>query len=157
MMKLWRKLGVDVLLRRAAERGTVMAGSSAGGICWFDAGHSDSRAYAGTEHWSYIRVRGLGLVPATFCPHYHAEGREDDVARMVAHRGDTVVACDNNTAIEIHGSRWRVFRSRRSGKAYRVLRVRGRVVTERLPADHEWRAMARLVARHPVFSTANGL
>lgn len=38
----WRYLGLDELLRTAAERGTVMAGGSAGAICWFDSGHSDS-------------------------------------------------------------------------------------------------------------------
>ena len=38
----WRYLGLDGLLRTAAERGTVMAGGSAGAICWFDSGHSDS-------------------------------------------------------------------------------------------------------------------
>ncbi len=38
----WRYLGLDEMLRTAAERGTVMAGGSAGAICWFDSGHSDS-------------------------------------------------------------------------------------------------------------------
>ena len=38
----WEYLGLDELLRGAAHRGTVMAGGSAGAICWFDGGHSDS-------------------------------------------------------------------------------------------------------------------
>ena len=38
----WRALGLDGLLKDAAERGTVMTGGSAGCICWFDGGHSDS-------------------------------------------------------------------------------------------------------------------
>jgi dipeptidase E len=42
-MKQWRKLGVDTLLKKASESGTVMCGGSAGAICWFDGGHSDSR------------------------------------------------------------------------------------------------------------------
>jgi dipeptidase E len=42
-MKQWRKLGVDALLKQASESGTVMCGGSAGAICWFDGGHSDSR------------------------------------------------------------------------------------------------------------------
>jgi dipeptidase E len=151
MMNLWRRQGVDRLIRAAGRRGAVLAGSSAGGICWFDAGHSDSRAYAGTHNWSYIRVSGLGLVGATFCPHYHAESREEDVARMVAHRGDTVVACDNHTAIELVGGRWRVFRSRRTGRAYHIVRQRGEAVVERLPADHEYRPLSQLLSREPSF------
>ena len=38
----WRSLGLDELLKDAANRGVVMAGGSAGCICWFDGGHSDS-------------------------------------------------------------------------------------------------------------------
>ena len=43
MMRIWRRLGVDRLLREAAGRGTVLSGLSAGAICWFRIGHSDSR------------------------------------------------------------------------------------------------------------------
>src|SRR5580692_2484004 len=42
MMRLWRRLGIDKLLKSAYERGTVLSGISAGSICWFDSGHSDS-------------------------------------------------------------------------------------------------------------------
>ena len=39
----WHNLGMDDMLRRAAlERGVVICGGSAGAICWFDGGHSDS-------------------------------------------------------------------------------------------------------------------
>jgi len=38
----WNKIGAAPLLKAAMERGTVMTGGSAGAICWFDAGHSDS-------------------------------------------------------------------------------------------------------------------
>ena len=53
MMKLWRRLGIDKLLINAWQQGTVLAGLSAGAICWHEWGHSDSRAYSGQE--------GLGL------------------------------------------------------------------------------------------------
>ena len=38
----WVKLGVNNMARAAMERGAVLTGGSAGAICWFDAGHSDS-------------------------------------------------------------------------------------------------------------------
>jgi len=38
----WEYLGLGDLLRDAALSGKVMAGGSAGAICWFDGGHSDS-------------------------------------------------------------------------------------------------------------------
>lgn len=42
-VKLWRRFGIDKMLMDASENGTVMCGGSAGAICWFDGGHSDSR------------------------------------------------------------------------------------------------------------------
>mmetsp|Transcript_24896 Transcript_24896/g.41492 ORF Transcript_24896/g.41492 Transcript_24896/m.41492 type:complete len:381 (+) Transcript_24896:173-1315(+) len=38
----WNKIGLTSLLHTAAQRGAVLTGGSAGAICWFDAGHSDS-------------------------------------------------------------------------------------------------------------------
>ena len=79
MMKLWRRLGVDRMLESAGNRGTVLAGLSAGAICWHDYGHSDSRSFSGKSSWSYIRVRGLGFRPVIFCPHLDAEKPEEAV------------------------------------------------------------------------------
>ncbi|MCA9460353.1 MAG: Type 1 glutamine amidotransferase-like domain-containing protein, partial [Nanoarchaeota archaeon] len=42
MMKLWRKLGIDKLLLKAYKKGIVLSGLSAGSICWFKYGTSDS-------------------------------------------------------------------------------------------------------------------
>ena len=38
----WNKIGLAPMLRTAMERGAVLTGGSAGAICWFDGGHSDS-------------------------------------------------------------------------------------------------------------------
>jgi len=70
MMRLWRHLGVDRLLKTAHENGTVLAGISAGSICWFDSGHSDSMSFYNPRKWKYINVRGLGLIKGAHCPHY---------------------------------------------------------------------------------------
>ena len=72
MMRRWRRLGVDALLREAYERGAVLCGVSAGAICWFDSGHSDSRSFY-SEDWNYIAVTGMGLVEGLACPHYNGE------------------------------------------------------------------------------------
>jgi dipeptidase E len=41
-VRRWKEIGVDLLIKNAASRGAVMTGGSAGAICWFDGGHSDS-------------------------------------------------------------------------------------------------------------------
>ena len=59
MMKRWRFLGVDKILKEAHKRGIVLSGISAGGISWFEAGHSDSMSSYNPDNWDYIKVRGV--------------------------------------------------------------------------------------------------
>ena len=90
----WNKIGLTPLLRNAMNRGAVLSGGSAGCICWFDAGHSDSAdpdsykaamlaAASGlnkdesseapegeAKPWSYIRIPCLGFLPGLICVHH---------------------------------------------------------------------------------------
>ncbi len=99
MMRMWRRFGIDRMLIRAAKRGTVLAGLSAGAICWHEWGHSDSRAYAGKKDWDYIKVRSLGLRPGLYCPHLDSEKRHKSFLKMVIRERMTGIACDNFSAI----------------------------------------------------------
>jgi dipeptidase E len=67
MLAIWRVHGVDELLREAHERGVVLSGSSAGGICWFEHGVTDS---FGPQ---LDRMECLGFLPGSFCPHWDDE------------------------------------------------------------------------------------
>ncbi len=67
MLALWRTWGVDILLRRAYEQGTVIGGISAGMICWFQQGLTDSIPGPLTA------LQGLGWLPGGACPHYDGE------------------------------------------------------------------------------------
>jgi peptidase E len=68
MLAIWRLHGVDVALRRAWEAGTILAGPSAGAVCWFEGGTTDSFS----PELSALRD-GLGFLPGSFCPHYDSE------------------------------------------------------------------------------------
>ncbi|MFT7184366.1 MAG: dipeptidase E [Oceanicoccus sp.] len=70
MMKKWRRLGVDKMLKRAHKEGTVLCGVSAGSICWFDYGVSDSLHFYDDKTMKYIKVAGLGILPGVHCPHF---------------------------------------------------------------------------------------
>jgi dipeptidase E len=76
MMKKWRRLGVDKMLKRAWEQGKVLCGVSAGSICWFEYGISDSLHFYNSKETKYIRVRGLGFLKGIHNPHFGSE-RED--------------------------------------------------------------------------------
>jgi len=145
MMRRWRYLGVDRLLRQAHRRGTVLAGLSAGCICWFAYGHSDSMAFYHPEDWDYVRVRGMGLIRALGCPHYHGEQRDKSFAAMVKKRGDPGIALDNCCALEIVDGRYRVIASAPTAGAYRVYRLQGQVLTEEIPRRRKRRPLEELL------------
>ncbi len=147
MMKIWRRLGLDTVLAEAASRGIVLSGLSAGAICWFKYGHSDSRAFSSSAAWDYIRVSGLGFINAVYCPHYHHEGREDSFLAMIAKRGGIGIACDNNAAIEIVGDHYRVLTSAVNAKAYKFFKRNGRAIVTELPQGSEYIPLGDLLRR----------
>jgi len=67
MLAIWRVHGIDVLLREAWESGIVLWGASAGMICWFEAGVTDSFGPA------LDSMECLGFLPGSACPHYDGE------------------------------------------------------------------------------------
>jgi dipeptidase E len=138
MMRVWRRLGVDHFLKAAYERGTVMAGMSAGSICWFESGHSDSMSFYQPQKWKYINVRGLGLLKGIHCPHYNSMTlgvpRRSHFQQMILKTGGIGIAIENNCAIEfIEGKFFKVMSSKSYANAYRVIRNRGKVIAERIP------------------------
>jgi len=144
MMRRWRRLGVDDLLRKAWRRGCVLSGISAGANCWFEAGSSDSMKFYRPDDWTFIRVRGMGLLPATCCPHYHAESREESFAELIGKHGGVGIALDNNAAIQVLGDTYRVLASRESGRAYRLQRLRGKVERRELDARRRFTPLSDL-------------
>jgi peptidase E len=95
MLAVWRVHGLDVIMRKAWQAGIVLAGSSAGGICWFEGGTTDSfgrelRAFTG----------GLGLLAGSYCPHYNSEpGRRPLYRRLVGEGAlPAGIACDDGVA-----------------------------------------------------------
>jgi dipeptidase E len=154
MMKLWRRLGVDALLRQAYARGAVLSGISAGAICWFDSGHSDSRSFAAEGAWNYIRVRGLGLVDALYCPHIDAENRLLSFQQFVGKHRVIGLGCDDCCAFEIIDDTWRVIASREGAKAYHIYRQNGQVVTDILQPGSGSRPLADLLVKYNPFYAA---
>jgi peptidase E len=80
LLAIWRVHGLDEVLREAWAAGVVMAGMSAGAICWFEACTTDSFGPAlGPLHG------GLGILAGSFSPHYSSESeRRPLFQRLVA-------------------------------------------------------------------------
>lgn len=126
MLAIWRMHGVDLALKEAWQSGVVLCGVSAGAICWFGGGVTDS---FGVDLQPL--KNSLGLLPGSFCPHYDGESRRRPAFhRFIAERQlPSGYAADDGAAILFEdGEVGDVVRSRRNADAYRVSRRAGRVV-----------------------------
>jgi len=118
MLAVWRVHGFDAVLREAWESGVVLAGWSAGMICWFQAGVTDSFGpeLAGMRD-------GLGFLAGSACPHYDGEERRRPVYRcLVAEEGFPAgIALDDGAGAHFVGTELReVVSSSPDARGYRV-------------------------------------
>jgi len=117
MLAIWRVHGVDRALRAAYETGTVLTGWSAGCICWFEGGTTDSF----TPELGALRD-GLGYLKGSATPHYDSEARRATVyAREIAAGLPPGIALDDGVAASYADERLvEVVSGRADGRAFMV-------------------------------------
>jgi dipeptidase E len=128
LLAIWRAHGIDRILKDAWLEGVVMTGVSAGMLCWFRGGVTDS--FGGLAALN----DGLGLIDATACPHYDGEAeRRPTYHRLVAEGFPGGFAADDGAALYFRGTELvEAVSSRPGAGAYRVALVEGHAVESRL-------------------------
>jgi len=132
MMRKWRSCGIDKLLIKSLYNGTICSGSSAGALCWFEYGHSDSMFYYHPDKWDYIRVKCLGVLPYTGCPHYRKENRSVSFHKMIMKTNDKGIAIDDRCAIEFTESGFKVWSDTESAHAYYVVKEKNIITQQQI-------------------------
>jgi dipeptidase E len=129
MLAVWRVHGVDVALARAYEVGILLCGLSAGGLCWFETGVTDSFGgpLAALE-------KALSILPGSFCPHYDGDPRRRPTYQRLIRDGmPSGFAADVGAALYfVDGALAEVVTSRPDAAAYRVQRVQDGVDEQKL-------------------------
>ena len=98
MIEHWKQSGLLPLIKDAYERGVIIAGLSAGAICWFTDIYTDSEAALG-EGDKYAMFKGLGWLDGKISPHYAA--RMLDFDQIVCYNLNRAYAIEDNAAIVI--------------------------------------------------------
>jgi dipeptidase E len=119
MLALWREWSLDAILREAWRSGIVLAGVSAGSICWFEQGLTDSIPGPLTP------LPCLGFLPGSNCPHFDGEAaRRPSYTALVA--AGTLLdgyAADDGVGLHFTGTRLaRAVSARPGARAYRFSR-----------------------------------
>jgi len=148
MMQVWKKFGVDEILKMAYEKGIVLSGVSSGSICWFDWGNSDSQKFEDGSD-KLMKVQGLGLIPALHCPHYDVEAhRQDDLKEMMKNVFEIpAIALDNCAAIEIVDDKYRIIKSKLDAKAYKIFWKKDKFYKEEIVSKEEYASLEGLLKK----------
>jgi len=132
LLAVWRDWGVTEILREAWESGVVLTGVSAGAICWFEQGLTDSFS-------DELRpLDCLGFLPGSCCPHYDGEAQRRPSYHKLLASGEinAGVAIEDWTGVHFIGSELhRVIASKRGARAYSMRAVYGSVQEVPLPVE----------------------
>jgi peptidase E len=117
MLALWREWGIDHALRKAYRTGVTICGISAGAMCFFEEGFSDSFAD------QYGTLKCLGFIRGSFCPHYIPGGTRAKVFQdyVRINKMKPGVGLEDGVALYYEDGRLlEVVRSREEAHAYRI-------------------------------------
>jgi peptidase E len=131
LLAIWQAHGLDRLLLEAWRRGTVLAGLSAGAMCWFEGGVTCSSGRPGP-------IEGLGLLEGSLT--VHADGEPERLPAWLAAVRDGVLpggwALDDGVGLLFRGRRpTRLVGSRPGAAALRVDAIAGELVRHRLEPE----------------------
>ncbi len=147
MLALWRDLGVDQILLRAAQRGTVLSGLSAGANCWFRYANSDAPILEGEEGVKTTRVEGLNLVDVALCPHMKREAfRLEEFTNMMRTTPGIGIGLDDNCAFQIRGQEYRFLAAEDDAKAHKLFWEGEKLHHEYLYPTEDFHALSTLIS-----------
>ena len=127
LLLLWKAWGIDAAIREAWENGTVIGGTSAGGLCWFEGGLTDSYPKR------YRELDCLGWLPGSFCPHYDSEAERQPALRRAVEEGKLAGGYAAEDDVGLHfrnGALHRVLSQRNGARAYRYRLTGGEFAIE---------------------------
>ena len=157
----WKETGLDLLLKEAAEQGTVLCGGSAGAGCWFSSIHSDSLRPDNVKNaecvknelddedltdWDYVKISGLGIIPAMCVPHFEKTGtnevaRSEHAEQVLVESEDNVpaIGIDENAALVVDGDKAMVVSGDGEATCHVVVanEKTGETITEPIEPDGE--------------------
>lgn len=147
MLRIWKSCGVDKILKKAWDKGIILSGLSAGSICWFRAGTSDSRRFNNPDA-DLIKVSGLGFIPAVHSPHYDVEkDRRPELKKIMQKTSGVAIAIDNSCAVEFFDDTYRVITSKPNANAYKVYWKNGKYHEEEIAKKKDFASISDLLAK----------
>lgn len=108
MLEEWKKYNIQEFLRKAYEKGIVLAGYSAGSYCMFE--------------YNYELIQGMNLITAINCVHYDekSEKKKQEFKKNIIEKGKVGIALENGVALAVIEDKYRIVKSIETAKAYKI-------------------------------------
>lgn len=129
LMQVWRKAGLDRIIKKAWKQGVVLSGMSAGAICWYEDGYQNPK----DDIWR--RISCLGFLEGSFCPHYDKRGELRSAYRKMITSGEIEGGYGVQDGVALHyvGTELKyIVSSSPDAKAYTVKKSAFRVTEKEL-------------------------
>ncbi|MEH7237991.1 peptidase E [Bacillus sp. JJ1562] len=133
MLLLWKEWGLDAVLKKAYKKGIILAGLSAGSICWFEEGLTDPL------NAPLYKLECLGLLKGSNCPHYDGENKRRPSYHQLILEGKITegYAVDDGAALHfVNESLSKSVSSRPNAKSYFVKKVHNKIAEEEMKTDY---------------------
>lgn len=117
MLAVWQEWGLNNILFEAWKSGVILTGLSAGGMCWFKQGVTDSLPGILSP------MDCLGFLPGSFCPHYDGEADRKPTFKTLVSEGIVIpgYGVDDGAALHFIDQKLEyVVSSRKTAGAYKV-------------------------------------
>lgn len=133
IMEVWKKHGVDKIMRKAWNSGIILTGMSAGAICWFNDGITNP------DPGVLTRLPCIGLLKGSFCPHYDERTElRHAYKKLISEKtiGEGYGAEDGVALHFVDNDLIRIVSSRPGASAFKVCLHKNKVVEERLESEY---------------------
>lgn len=148
LMEYFERFNMDKILKEAYEKGIILAGKSAGALCfgqfYFESENTINFKIDGFN--DYIQVDCLKILDLIICPHYNLEGSSENLDTMINAYNIVGIALDNDCAIEFVDDSYRIISTIDSANAYKVYKNVGKIHKEAILKSSSFRDINELMS-----------
>ena len=133
MLLLWKEWNIDKILIKAYHQGVILSGLSAGAICWFEQGLTDSFPN------ELSSIDCLGILKGSNCPHFNGEKeRQSNYKNKIKYQEMKAgYACEDGVGLHfINEELVRTFSSRKNAYAFHFELISNELNTTDLAAEY---------------------
>ena len=127
LMNTWKKYNLDKKVFKIYKTtDKVLCGISAGSICFYEFGHTDSLSYH-QQNWDYYKLKGCGLIPAIHSPHFN-EHRRQSLLKWAETESLPCIGLENCCALSVIDNKYKVITSEKNAKCHLIKNCNGKVI-----------------------------